>query len=583
MLAAAIGLAGGPRPARAGEPGAALGVDLAGTNYWDQEWTFVDLLKRCRDWGGQLGTQFTVDRDGWINWMAPNWRARAMIGDTDPTFPRNFPLGRYVALYDGEGEVSLECKSCREVSRAPGRVVVDVADTSYVWIIIASINPARYLRNLRVVPIEQEASHATQPFHPKFVEGLRPFAAIRYMQTQKTNGSLQVRWADRTRPGAVFQDTAGGVALEYLIQLANTTATDPWFCIPVRADDDYVRNFARTVWAQLDAGRKVYIEYGNEIWNDGYPYNVDGQWIAAEARRLAIPLSPGDGVGSDMTFRLRYQVYRSRQIFEIFEHEMDALRIDRRRLVRVIASQADYFERVRFTLDYKFPDGTSAYQHADALAIAPYFGGLWSEQEAALGENQWTVSDLLDYIECAVSAPKRLPAICAAHPTNPIGQIVRTDREIARTRGLRLLGYEGGQHLVAWNGHPGFVDKLAAVNRDPRMKAVYGKYLDTWRKSGGELMFLHSYVQAYGKYGYWGMLERQDQPPEQAPKLAAALDFLTRAHRWWTDPWPREAGDPSFAGPRPKPRAHARARERKAVTPLALPAPPPAAGPPPAP
>ena len=92
--------------------------------------------------------------------------------------------------------------------------------------------------------------------------------------------------------------------------------------------------------------------------------------------------------------------------------------------------------------------------------------------------------------------------------------------------------------MVAWNGHPAFIEKLATVNRSPRMKAIYAKYLDAWRDNGGELLFLLGYVQAFGKYGYWGLLERQDQPLIQTPKFAAALQFLARQPGWWADPWP---------------------------------------------
>jgi hypothetical protein len=533
MLAGACALSP-VSPANAGSRTASVAINMSGVTYWNQEWMFVDLLKRCHDWFGKPGTRYRVDKDGWINWLASGERGVAMIGDVDPAFPRNFPLGRYVALYEGEGQLSLECVRCREVSRNPGRVVWDITDSNYVKIVISSVNPANYLRNLRLVPIEFETTHLAHPFHPKFLESLRLFAGIRHYGTQKTSGNLQVRWSDRTKPTDVFQDADGGVALEYLIQLANETATDPWFCIPPRADDDYVQNFARTIFSRLDPERKVYIEYGNEIWNYAYPYNVDGTWMTEQARRRKIPLNPGDD-GSDMTYRLRYQAYRSREIFEIFRRTMDGLRITHDRMVRVIASQASYFDRIQFTLDYKFADGTLAYQHADALAVAPYFGGLWSPKESALAENTWSVNDILDYADCSVSDPDDSPAVCARISHESVVKTIRADKELARSRRLRLVGYEGGQHMVASNGHAAFVQKLATVNRAPRMREIYTKYLEAWRFNGGELMFLVNFVQAYGKSGYWGILERQDQPVAEAPKFDAVTRFLAKRPRWWND------------------------------------------------
>jgi hypothetical protein len=551
-----------PRP----NLGRSLGLNVSGVDYWGQEWTFVDLLKRAKDWGEKPGDKYTVDKDGWITSMAPGTKRLALIGDPDPHFRRNFPIGRYVALYDGKGELSIDCEArCREVSRKPGRLVVDIGETSYVQIVIHSVESPNYLRNLRVIPIEFESTHLTQPFHPKFLEGLRPFAALRHFGNQKTNGNMQVHWSDRTTPSAVFQDADGGVALEYMVQLSNVSRTDPWFCIPPRADDDYVRNFARTLFKGLDADRKVYVELGNEIWNESPPYGEDGRFMSQEARRLKIPLAAGDDP-SDMTLRLRFQVHRSRQIFEIFQNEMKIQKVDPRRLVRVISSQAAFLDRVAFTLDYTFPDGSRAYQHADALAVAPYFAGLWNEKEADLAENVWSVDEILDYADCWVSDPARPPAKCAKIPFEYIAKTIRGDWKIAKARGLRLLGYEGGQHMVAWNGHPAFIDKLAIVNRSPRMKGIYTKYLDAWRDNGGELLFLLGYVQTFGRHGYWGLLERQDQPLAETPKFAAALQFMAKQPGWWADPWPVIAS-PTREAPSATPRDAGRAKPSEAGPP----------------
>ena len=348
---------------------------------------------------------------------------------------------------------------------------------------------------------------------------LRSFSALRFSVIQRTVGSTQVHWADRTRPTQAFQSGDNGVALELLVQLANQSGADPWFCIPVRADDDYVRNFARTVLAGLDPKRTVYLEYGNEIWNEAYPFNVDGGWMTKRGRDLNIPLNRSDDP-SDMTYRLRYQAIRSREIFEMFQHEMDALKLPRSRLVRVLSSQAAYYDRIRFTLDYRFPDGSYAYQHADALGVAPYFG-IGDNNDAA--ENRWSVDQILDQADCVVGRPG---AGCPGATGDTVPEVVKADHDLAASRGLRLLGYEGGQHLVAYNRHPAFVEKLAAVNRSPRMKDIYKRYLEAWKDNGGDLMMLYMSVGAYGIYGYWGLLERQDQPLAETPKLAGALEFM---------------------------------------------------------
>ena len=93
--------------------GRSLGLNVSGVDYWGQEWTFVDLVKRAKDWGEKPGGNYTVDKDGWITSMAPGSKRVALIGDPDLHFQRNFPIGRYVALYDGQGELSIDCQRCR--------------------------------------------------------------------------------------------------------------------------------------------------------------------------------------------------------------------------------------------------------------------------------------------------------------------------------------------------------------------------------------------------------------------------------------------------------------------------------------
>lgn len=52
-----------------------------------------------------------------------------------------------------------------------------------------------------------------------------------------------------------------------MIDYCNRTGTSPWFCIPRRADDNYIRKFAEMVRDSLDPALLCYVEYSNEIWN----------------------------------------------------------------------------------------------------------------------------------------------------------------------------------------------------------------------------------------------------------------------------------------------------------------------------
>jgi hypothetical protein len=93
---------------------------------------------------------------------------------------------------------------------------------------------------------------------------------------------------------------------------------------------------------------------------------------------------------------------------------------------------------------------------------------------------------------------------------------------VADKYGLKLICYEAGQHLVGVGGSENneqLTRLLMAANQDPRMGAIYTKYLDAWRDSGGGLMCLFSSVSTSSKWGSWGLLEGADE--NSAPKFDA--------------------------------------------------------------
>jgi hypothetical protein len=101
--------------------------------------------------------------------------------------------------------------------------------------------------------------------------------------------------------------------------------------------------------------------------------------------------------------------------------------------------------------------------------------------------------------------------------------------EEAKKRGLALLAYEGGQHLVGHGGAENNAELtrlLQAANRHPRMKELYLQDLRGWRESGGRLMCVFSSMGNYSKWGSWGVLENGGQDAASAPKYQALLEFL---------------------------------------------------------
>jgi len=106
---------------------------------------------------------------------------------------------------------------------------------------------------------------------------------------------------------------------------------------------------------------------------------------------------------------------------------------------------------------------------------------------------------------------------------------MKDQRKAVEKYGLRLIAYEGGQHLVGVGGgenNEKLTQLFIAANRDPRMEDVYRKYYGEWKKISGDLFCTFSSIGAYSKFGSWGLAENYDDTPENSPKLRATLDLI---------------------------------------------------------
>jgi len=119
---------------------------------------------------------------------------------------------------------------------------------------------------------------------------------------------------------------------------------------------------------------------------------------------------------------------------------------------------------------------------------------------------------VLDYVE-KVSLPQAIACM-------------RAQKKAAAERGLRLLAYEAGQHLVGIQGAENdekLTQLLLSANRHPRMKDLYARYLDAWAKEGGDLLCHFNSVGGWSKWGSWGLLQFGDEDPVLSPKFSATM------------------------------------------------------------
>ena len=524
---------------------------------------------RGSSWDTREQHKLDLDADGWIRSLpdpatgsatATNYtRVSALI----PTGLSEYqPQGRFLVLYDGEGIIEYELPGALDqAASVPGRHVLDLIHDpgkDRILLTIAKTDPFNsgdYIRNIRVMadggvcsndPARYceapdgcdaggvcrsfETVQQTQNFDPRYLENIRHFATIRTMDLQNTNTSLLEYWADRSTPRQVrwTDKTGGGVPVEVLVELVNTTGADLWVNIPYRAADDYVTRMATLIRDTLDVDLRVYVEYANEVWNGAF---AAGNWM--EQQGLA--RWPGASA-SGFTKRLNWYGMRSAEICEIWETVWAG---ETQRVSCVVAAQAANPWTARQTLECPLwaaeNGGLACYRrHVDILAIAPYFGAYIGHARHLSTLEQWVqdtdggLARLFDEIFNGGEFDDSPPG----------GALARARQEFednlneALLRGLTLAAYEGGQHLVGQGAvlnNPRITALFIAANRDPRMGKAYRQYLKNWRKTAGGLLNLWTDAGPYSQWGSWGLLEHRDQPTSR--KYEAVVDFIDKLPR----------------------------------------------------
>ncbi|MFM7259105.1 MAG: dockerin type I domain-containing protein, partial [bacterium] len=268
--------------------------------------------------------------------------------------------------------------------------------------------------------------------------------------------------------------------------------SEPWFCIPHLASDDYVRRSAQLIHARLRPGLRVWVEHSNETWNGAFP-----QASYVQQRGLALGLAT-DAWQAGWFWHSR----RSVQIFQIFSEVFGSARP----LQRVMGG----FVTVPWGNEQalSFEDADLA---TDVLAIAPYFGHEWGSER--VGEaRQMTSTQLVQALRT-----QSLPPVLA---------LIGENRALAKSHGVGLVAYEGGHHLAApqlpWNDPVHAVFHSAA--RSSAMGTLYADYLDAWDAAGGGAFVNFSLCGGFTQWGCWSVLEWITQPstPRESALIAHA-------------------------------------------------------------
>jgi len=508
----------------------ALGTNLDAITYYSPQVPFVDVMKSSSAWISGDSSKWdnqqplSLDANGWVRSLAPGQVARLL---TLRDIGNRYPAGQYLVRYKGEGTLKFGF-AARVVagSQKPGEMLIQVTpNDGGIYLTIETTNRANYLRDIEITmpggicegdPFTHVASAqacGSKPFlsfadhyksilfYPVFANRLRAYSVLRFMDWMRTNGSPVRNWSQRTPLSYRTWTVANGAPVEVMIALANRVGTHPWFTMPHQTDDAYAQQFAQMVKAQLDPALRVYVEHSNEVWNSIF---------AQQAYTVKQGQAQNPALDS-----MQYHALRSRTVGGIFKAALGVPRV-----VAVLGAQAANPWTATHGLDYlKVRFGATG---IDAVAIAPYFDVTPSPAEAST-YTAMTLDAFFNRVRTEV-----LP-VSAARAVSY--------RKVANGYGVRLIAYEGGQHMVgvgAAQDNRALNALFDAFNRDPRIKQIYLAYLTGWKQAGGELFVHYLDVGTYSKWGRWGALEYIAQPRAAAPKFDAIQTFIEQNAVWWT-------------------------------------------------
>jgi hypothetical protein len=383
-------------------------------------------------------------------------------------------------------------------------MIVSVNATNTILLHITRTNTQNPIQNIRLVPIEYEATYQTQIFHPQFLLRLAPFqnGVIRfcYWQRESYNGynTAERLFANRATATNQTQNSNEGVALDYMIVLANYLNASPWFCMPQVASAAYSQQFASIVAQYLNANLRVYVEYSNRVG-----------------------ILPAQAAQSLIVFNQFTTVFGPSQ---------------RNRLVLVAGGQ--YLAQ---TLQFFGPQ----ISQVDAVAFDGSFG-----TEFNFDSPNWDMSYTSLTVDAVINLAKR--AVLNAEQQH------NANLNIAQYYNLTVIAFEGGPYMhgpeYGYRNNlasltqkaPGNVtdnlrnlaqleqnleNVLIQAHRDPRMKDILMDFVRRWRLIGAKTFVtvpLERQValcQTGGAYlcGSYALSESWNQSITAAPKYAAMV------------------------------------------------------------
>lgn len=485
-----------------------VGIGIGGLSYYDRSFAMADVGRQAQlrglDWSNDVGADANGD---------PGRDFQLIYSST------KIASGTYKLVFNGRATVTAGGSGSIQNANYDVATNTSKADlmlsgdpSGNVWLVFKdTMRTSASTKGDGVSGIRLwrpgYASDGSALFTNEFLNAMRKFKLIRGMDFVSANTNPQKSWSERTRPNFFGFTGDNGQSWELLIALANATDRDVWLNVPVRAEDDYILKLAQLVkygsdgnlpytsaqanpaYAPLKPGLRVYLEYGNEVWNSGPGFKGFG-WALALANGVrgdtTHPIA-FDGAQTDQYFALRRWIaYRSSTISQAFRDVFGdgAMMTTVRPILASQSGNANSYLSTGLAWAQAFYGQVRTSGALNAVVRKPadiwYGGGGAAYYDAA--------SAPLD------TSAATLEAYFSSLPTPTFASVSATDAIWTHAYGLKYIAYEGGPGPGGNSLGGASGGTIAPVfNNDPRMKDRMLLAQDIWDQAGGDEMVYYVY------------------------------------------------------------------------------------------
>ena len=505
-----------------------FGTNLGGLSDYATELPFVDLMHNCREWYTKdvdnPNAGFNSEKSRFLKYRADGYPTHVPQKIDSSNFKQKvvtiwavttaWRSGVYTVLYDGKGAISFGGGASDVQQINANKITINIASPigNYLEMLIDSSLISDPVRNIRVLMPGTETTYQTKPFNPIWIEKLKIFRSVRFMDWASTNhwgqsdpynweGTSLFSWAERQQMSNYTWSNSKGVPYEMMLKLMNDYDLDGWVCVPHRASNQYIQEMSKMFHKGVKPNLKLTVEYSNELWN----------WIFGQANWLYkygcqdknVPWPEG----------LVPYIQNCLDIWTT-EYGSDIKRINR--AVGLQTGWGDVSRRIVYNMKPK---------SFDAIAPAYYFG---------LGAKADSTLDVLGANAKASDIAFWARKTWQTDEKPWMNEIKKT---IADSLNVPMLFYEGGQHLTPtpFGEEPTYAKALEDIQRDTAIYNLYQEwftYVRTLQKGNQPLQLMNfSFVsERSARYGSWGILETMDQDLNvtPAPKYRAILENIKK-------------------------------------------------------